>query len=47
MKIDDVPGRYVYKNGEFVFEKGEFNTFGSNRLKIEHFIQMLESGEIR
>ena len=42
MRINDVPGRYVYKNGEFVFEEGEFNTFGSNRLKIEHFVQLLK-----
>lgn len=42
MKIDDVPGRYVYKNGDFCFEEGEFNTFGSNRLKIENFCNLLK-----
>lgn len=41
MYIDDKPGRYKYINEEFVFEEGFFNTFGSNRLKIEHFIDIL------
>ena len=41
MYIDDVPGRYVYSDGEFVFEEGFFNTFGSSRLKIEHLIDIL------
>ena len=42
MRINDVPGRYVYQDGKFVFEEGEFNTFGSNRLKLEHFISLLK-----
>ena len=41
MKIDGKPGRYKYVGGDFVFEEGEFNVFNSNRLKIEHFIQLL------
>lgn len=41
MCIDGHHGRYVYKNGDFVFEEGDFNVFGSTRLKIEHFIQLL------
>lgn len=41
MSIDGHHGRYVYKNGEFVFEEGDFNVFGSTKLKIEHFIQLL------
>ncbi len=41
MYIDGKPGRYKYMNGEFIFEEGLFNTFGSSRLKIEHFLQIL------
>lgn len=43
MYIDGKPGRYKFKNGEFVFEEGLFNTFGSNRLKLEHFTEILNS----
>lgn len=41
MRINDVPGRYIFKDGDFIFEEGEFNKFGSNRLKIENFIEIL------
>lgn len=42
MYIDGKPGRYKYVNGEFVFEEGFFNTFGSSRLKLEHFVNILK-----
>lgn len=41
MSIDGHHGRYVYRNGDFEFEEGDFNVNGSNNLKIEHFIQLL------
>lgn len=41
MYIDGKPGRYRYVDGDFVFEKGLFNTFGSNRLKLENFVEIL------
>lgn len=41
MYIDGVPGRYVYKNGGYVFEKGYFNQFGSCLLRVEHFLNIL------
>lgn len=41
MSIDGHHGRYVYKDGDFIFEEGDFNVFGSTKLKIEHFIQVL------
>ena len=41
MSIDGHHGRYKYKDGEFVFEEGDFNVFGSTKLKIEHFVQLL------
>lgn len=44
MRINDIPGRYVFKNDNFVFEKGEFNRFGSNLLRVEDFCNKLNSG---
>lgn len=44
MKIDGKPGRYVYKNGNFDFEEGEFHQHGSNLLRVERFLEQL-SGE--
>ena len=41
MSIDGHHGRYIYKDGDFIFEEGDFNVFGSTKLKIEHFIQIL------
>lgn len=41
MYINGVPGRYQLIDGEYIFEEGIFNTFGSNKLKIEHFIDIL------
>ena len=41
MSIDGHHGRYVYRDGDFVFEEGDFNVFGSTLLKIEHFVQLL------
>jgi hypothetical protein len=43
MSIDGHHGRYVYRSGDFVFEEGDFNVFGSTKLKIEGFIQLLKS----
>lgn len=34
MYIDDVPGRYVRRNGRWVFEPGMFNEFGSMALRL-------------
>lgn len=42
MRINDVPGRYKLIDGQYVFEKGEFNRFGSYLLRVEHFIKLLQ-----
>ena len=44
MKIDEKPGRYVYKNSKFNFEEGEFHQYGSNLLRVKRFLEQL-SGE--
>lgn len=46
MSIDGHHGRYVYKDGDFVFEEGDFNVFGSTKLKIEHFVKLLSEKKL-
>ncbi len=41
--IDGVPGRMVFKDNKFVFEEGHFNQHKSYKLRVEHFIKILES----
>jgi len=43
MSIDGHHGRYVYKDGDFIFEEGDFNVLGSTKLKIEDFIEQLST----
>ncbi len=43
MCIDGKHGRYKYTNGEFVFEEGDFNVHSSAKLKVEHFIEILNN----
>ena len=43
MCIDGKHGRYKDVAGEFIFEEGDFNVYGSTKLKIEHFIGLLRS----
>lgn len=43
MYIDGVAGRYVLKKNAFVFEKGDFNKFRNNILRVEHFIKLLKN----
>lgn len=43
MKINGVPGRFLYINGEFRFEEGEFNKYNSNLLRVEDFVGKLQS----
>ena len=41
MCIDGKHGRYKYVDGNFVFEEGDFNVHGSAKLKVEHFVEIL------
>lgn len=43
MCIEGRHGRYIYKDGDYVFEEGDFNVFGSTKLKIEHFVKLLSN----
>lgn len=41
MYINGVPGRFKWEHDHFVFEEGVFNVFGSNKLKVAAFIEIL------
>lgn len=45
MYVDNKPGRFVFNNGQFKFEEGEFNQHQSYLLRVKHFIKILESKE--
>lgn len=47
MSINGKPGRYVWRDGDFHFEEGLFNTYWSNKIKIEHFIELLNNKQER
>ena len=42
MSIDGHHGRYVWRDDNFHFEEGDYNVYGSTKLKIEHFIKLLD-----
>jgi len=46
MIIDDQPGRFVLKNGEWAFEPGTFNTNNSYNLRLEHVMRLLKEGTL-
>lgn len=41
MHLNGVPGRFIYKKGEFLFEQGVFNQHGSSLLRVKHFVEIL------
>lgn len=43
MYVDDRPGRYVFTEGEFVFEEGVFNQHCSYLLRVKHAVELLEA----
>ena len=42
LSVGGVPGRYIYKDNQFIFEKGLFNRHGSYLLRVEHFLKLLK-----
>lgn len=46
MSIDGHHGRYVWREGDYQFEEGDFNVFGSTKLKIEDFVNVLKKHAI-
>jgi len=47
MIVDDQPGRYLYKDGQYVFEAGNFNEFKSYLLRVKHFIEILKEKGVK
>ena len=47
MYVNGKEGRYVYVNGKFEFEEGEFNQHQSFLLRVKHFISILQNNAIR
>jgi hypothetical protein len=43
MIVNGKPGRYVYRNSQWTFEQGNFNTNNSFDLRLEHVIWLLEN----
>jgi glutathione synthase/RimK-type ligase-like ATP-grasp enzyme len=43
MYINGESGRYIFQNGEFVFEKGIFNKHSSYMLRVKHLLQLLRN----
>lgn len=41
MRVDGVPGRFLYQNDQFVFEEGVFNQHGSHLLRVLDFLDIL------
>lgn len=41
MRVDGVPGRYQYRDGEYRFEEGHFNVHNSYKLRVEDFAALL------
>ena len=41
MKVDNVPGRYLYRDGKWIFEAGDFNQNQSYNLRVEWVIKMI------
>jgi hypothetical protein len=44
MKINDIPGRFIFNGKDFIFEEGEFNQLGSNLLRVKDFVSKIVQG---
>ena len=43
MSIDGKPGRFLYQNGEYIFEEGHFNQHKSYMLRVKHLVEILKA----
>lgn len=46
MILNGKPGRYIDRDGRWIFEEGNFNTNDSFDLRLAHVIQLLETGRL-
>ena len=42
-KVNDIVGRYVYQNNQWIFEEGDFNTNESYDLRLETAINLYKN----
>jgi len=42
LTIDGKPGRMIFKNNTFIFEEGYFTQHKSYKLRVQHFVKLLE-----
>lgn len=42
LEVDGIPGRYLFQNGNWVFEEGDFNTNESYDLRLKHAIELFQ-----
>ncbi|UCD18910.1 MAG: hypothetical protein JSU64_05640 [candidate division WOR-3 bacterium] len=42
MVVDGKPGRYLCRNGQWIFDEGDYNTNDSFDLRLQHVIELLE-----
>ena len=40
LKVDGKPGRYIYRDNNWIFEEGDFNTNGSFDLRLGHALKL-------
>jgi hypothetical protein len=45
MLVNGLPGRYLFDNGKWIFEAGDFNKYESFLLRLETFIGILSRGK--
>ena len=45
MIINGIPGRYIYKDQNWIFEEGNFNTNQSYDLRLEHVVKILDDSK--
>lgn len=46
MKIDDKTGRYLFRNGKWIFEEGDFNQNLSCDLRLDHAMTLLTENKL-
>lgn len=44
--INGNPGRYIFKDSKWIFERGDFNTNNSYDLRLEHVLKLLREKEL-
>jgi glutathione synthase/RimK-type ligase-like ATP-grasp enzyme len=46
LTVDGKPGRYVFKSGQWIFERGDFNTNESFDLRLDTALELYEQGKL-